>query len=185
MEKFYIVKNEQYLKSVERDNEINKTRNEFVKDFFERHEIEGNKYFLRGDGRMNVPLSEDAKSSIALSIEDTEKNRERYGNQFKKSRMEGMCDLRKTSALLKELQEECIKKQVVINIWETRTGDYFKELGFGGYSIRRFIISDDMYLSINTNNHRNSDITPKNEGFLEIKASEFYLARERLEESKK
>ncbi|MGL6219189.1 MAG: hypothetical protein ACRC36_14220 [Lacrimispora sphenoides] len=185
MEKYYIVKNEQYLKSVERDNEISKKRNAFVKDFFERHEIEGSIYFLRGDGRMNVPLPEDAKSSIALSIEDTEKNRERYGSQFKKSRREGMYDLRKTSTLLKELQEECIRKQVVINIWETRTGDYFKELGFGGYSIRRFIFSDDMYLSINTNNYNNSDITPKNEGFLEINASEFYLAMESLEESKR
>ena len=184
MERFYIVENKEYLKSVERDNEIQKSRNEFIKDFFDRYGIEGNSYFLRGNGGMNTPLPESYKKSISLCIEDTEKNRKKYGSQFKKSKMEGMCDFRKNSSLLKILQEECVSKQVIVNVWETRSGYYFKELEYGGYSIQRFVLDNKMYLKVSTDSFSNWNITPKYDGFTEIKASEFFLALEQYEASK-
>lgn len=181
MEKFYIVKNDVYKKALDRDREMSKERNAFIKGFFERNGIEGTSYILHGNGRVNVPFQDMDKCDIRLAIEDTERNREKFGSQFKKSRLEEMRDFRKNSELLKMLQDECIQNNVIINLYETRTGDYFKGLEMGGYTHQRFLLDGDLYLKVDTDKYRGQDFSPKSEGFQEIKASEFYLAKERFE----
>lgn len=184
MERFYIVKNEKYLESIKRDQELSQKRNAFVKKFFEENGIDGSTYILHGNGRMNIPFQECDKKGICLEIEDTDNNNEQYGSQFKVSRHEGMQAFRKSSSLLKKFQDECIQNETVINLFETRTGDYFKGIEMGGYSHSLFMSDGELLLRVTTERYNRQDFSPKFEGFNEIKASEFFTAKERYEVSK-
>ena len=81
--------------------------------------------------------------------------------------------------LLKEFQEECIEKEIVINLWYPRIGDYFQEIQYGGYKSSNFEYEGITYLSIDADV---DSLTPKEDGFTEIKGSEFYKALEAAEE---
>ena len=89
-----------------------------------------------------------------------------------------MKPFRKNSAILKDFQDLCIKEQLVINLDFPMEGDYFRELLLGGYSVTRFECDGNYYLRIETDN---KSITPIYEGFVEIKGSEFYAAKEKRE----
>lgn len=181
MEKFYIVKCDDYLKAIEKDKAVNEARSEFVKDFYTRHEIDDTSYYFGGNGGVNKPFGEWEKDSISLMIEATEKNIEKFGPQFKNAPIDGMRAFRKNSVLLKEFQDECVAKQIIVNIYETRTGDYFKGLEYGGYTHQRFVIDGVMYLRIHTDSYGGKEFEPIKQGFEEIKASDYYLEKERYE----
>ena len=184
LEKYYIVTNKKFLDSIKEDKVNNRSRNEFIKKFYTDNNIDGEEYYFGGNGACNRPFIESEKDNINLHINDTENNRKRYGKQFAKSRFKGMVKLRKKSKLLKLFQSACIEKDIVVNLFETRPGEYFDELSLGGYSTRLFTFDDRIYLRISTDSYQNRTITPKYDGFEEIKASEFFTALEQLEKVK-
>ena len=183
MEKFYVINNQKYLDELSNYRKADRIRNAFIKEFYESHNIEGKSYYMGGNGRVNCAFSEFNKTDISLYIPDNEKNVEQFGKMLKvprrDGRFDGLRELKKKSPLLKEFQEECIKKQIVINLWYPRTGDYFHEIQYGGYKRTTFELNGITYLSINADV---DSLTPKEEGFTEIKGSEFYKALEAAEE---
>lgn len=155
-------------------------RNEFFKKFSDENGIDGNLYYFDGNGSVNQPFDEYRKSSISLSVSDTENNLEKFGKDFKKSkRFDDLSDFKKISKLLKKFQDECIANKVVINLYDIRFVDYFKELHLGGCSTSRFVYEGKYYLKISTS--RYDTITPECDGFVEIKGSEFHTKLEELE----
>lgn len=182
MEKFYIVTNEDFLKGLHRDEVIEKNRREFIKDFFNRIGISGNHYYMRGGGNVNVAFNETQKSNIELYIDDVQENSEKFGNQLNKPKMfegQSMRKFKKGCKILKQFQDECIKKEIVINIYPLRCGDYFEETEMGGYSRTSFKYNGKQYLRMSTN--RYNSLTPCENGFEEIEGSEFYKAFEEFE----
>ena len=179
MEKFYIINNTNFLNELRNYRKADRIRNAFIKEFYESHNIEGKSYYMRGDGRVNCAFSEFNKTDISLYIPDNGKNVEQLGKWLKVPRLDGLRELKKSSSLLKEFQEECIEKEIVINLWYPRIGDYFQEIQYGGYKSSNFEYEGITYLSIDANV---DSLTPKEEGFTEIKGSEFYKALEAAEE---
>lgn len=112
MEKFYIVKNKDFLDTVEKYKKDSYERNEFFIDFCDRHGIDGNQYYFGGNGSINKSFDERGKKSITLHIEDTENNLSKFGSDFKQGkRFDNLSEFKKSSKLLKEFQDECIKKR--------------------------------------------------------------------------
>lgn len=187
MEKFYIVSNEQFLKEISDFRIHSEERRKLAKEFFERKEILGQSHDICGDGSVNKPFHESEKSRIRLYIEDCKENNEKFGNELLKP-TKWFCDsdikmrsFRANSKTLKEFQNLCIEKSIVINNHPICEGDYFKELHMGGYDVSRFEYDGKMYLRMNTSR---SNITPEYDGFEEIKGSEFFRALEELEKGK-
>lgn len=181
--KFYIVTNEKFLKEIEDFEENERKRDEFVKEFFQKNDISGTKYYIRGDGFCNVPFKERDKEDIQLYIEDCEENNQKFRKQLLKKvsfKDNYLRRFRKGCSLLKTFQNECVEKGIVINNLSPREGDYFDELHMGGYSVARFFYEGKYYLQLETSVFKS--ITPTYEGFEEIKGSEFYVA---LEKNKK
>lgn len=183
MEKFYVINNQKYLDELSNYRKADRIRNAFIKEFYESHNIEGKSYYMGGDGRVNCAFSEFNKTDISLHIPDNDKNVEQFGKWLKVPRRDGQLDglreLKKKSPLLKEFQEECIKKQIVINLWYPRIGDYFQEIQYGGYKSSNFEYEGITYLSIDADV---DSLTQREDGFTEIKGSEFYKALEAAEE---
>lgn len=185
MEKFYIVTNEAFLTENRNYEKNEKQRNDFIKDFFERKGIAGTGYSLSGDGFVNVPFEEQDKWHIHLYVDDNEENNKNFGTFLLKTTYVGQHPLRrfrKGCALLREFQDECVEKQIVINSQQPNEGFYFKEFIFGGYSVIQFFHEDKCYLKMETSTHKS--ITPNYDGFEEIKGSEFYTALEAFQEAK-
>ncbi len=183
MEKFYIVSNEQFLEEISDFRIHSEERRKLAKEFFERKEILGQSYDICGDGSVNKPFHESEKSRIRLYIEDCKENNEKFGNELLKP-TKRFCDsdikmrsFRANSKTLKEFQNLCIERNIVINNHPICEGDYFEELHMGGYDVSRFEYDGKMYLRMNTSR---SSITPEYDGFEEIKGSEFYKALEEL-----
>lgn len=183
MEKFFIVTNEQFLKEIDDFKENERIRNDFIKEFFEEHGIYGSAYYIRGDGCVNVPFKDYEKKNINLYIGKSEENTEKFGKQLKKPvRFDDgyyLYAFRKDSSILKEFQQACVDKGIVINNHWHREGDYFNELRMGGYSVTRFSFDGKYYLHMET---QKNGITPRYDGFEEIKGSEFYIAFEKRKE---
>lgn len=182
MEKFFIVTNEQFLKEIDDFRENERIRKDFIKEFFEKHGIFGTVYYINGNGSINAPFEEYQKKNINLYIGKSDENTEKFGKQLKKPvRFDDgyyLYAFRKDSRILKEFQQACVDKGIVINSHWHREGDYFKELHMGGYSVTRFEIDGKFYLRIET---QKNGITPEYEGFEEIKGSEYFLAAEKFE----
>lgn len=185
MEKFFIVTNETFLKEIEDFYKNEEVRREFVKDFMTEHGIAGSGYYLHGSGSINVPFKERNKGEIVLYIDDNKENEEKFGKELRKAiRFDNGVFLRpfkKASKTLKEFQDLCIEKEIVINSWWHREGDWFEELRFGGYTTTRFEYQGKYYLRMET---KHSGITPIHDGFNEIKGSEYYLALEGAEKER-
>ena len=180
IEKYYIVKNQNFLQEARFVEKAKAYRNEFIIDFFKEYGIDGNSYYIHGNGFCNVPFSEEERKEICLAIMMTEQNKINFGSQLKKNPMRcGLFEFKKSSPILKEFQKVCVTRQIVINLLENFVGDYFSELHFGGFSTEYFENNDITYLKVATSQH--SSITPKNEGFTEIKASEYFKVLETLE----
>ena len=185
MEKFYIVTNEKFLEEIEEYKKSRKARNDLIKEFFEKHQIHGEGYLIHGNGWVNTPFDEMNKTDISLYIDGCEENGVEFKTQLKKltvfSDGSKMFELRKNSSILKEFQDLCIQHQVVINLHWHREGDYFKGLDLGGYSVTRFVQDGKYYLRMEAERH--DSLTPKYDGFTEIKGSEFYTAMENYDTS--
>lgn len=188
MERFYIVTNEKFLKEI-RDFRVRvKERKLLINDFFDKKGIANESYHICGDGFINEPFKEYKKKDIRLYVEDCKENNEKFGKELLKP-IKLFCDsdvmfrkFRANSKTLKEFQDLCIERNIVINNHPIYVGDYFKELHFGGYSITRFEHDEKYYLRISTG--ITDTITPEYDGFMEIKGSEFYRALEEREGEK-
>lgn len=182
MEKFYIVTNPEFLEKIKIYKGNVKRQNEFIKEFYAKKDIHGAGYFIHGTGMVNAPFGEYDKRSIELYIDSCPENEERFGSQLKKERVfsdgSRLRAFRRSSAILKEFQNLCIKEQLVINLDFPMEGDYFEEFLLGGYSVTRFECDGNYYLRVETDK---KSITPIYEGFVEIKGSEFYAAKEKRE----
>lgn len=188
MEKFYIVTNEDFLKKIQDFNAHAEERRLLINEFFEKYGIVGNAYHISGDGFVNKPFEESQKGCIRLYIEDREENNQKFGRELlKPAKLFRDSDVmmrkfRANSKTLKEFQNLCIDRNIVINNYPIREGDYFRELHMGGYSVSRFEYNGKMYLKMYTS--RYDDITPEQEGFDEIKGSEYFNSLEEFEKNK-
>lgn len=186
MEKFYIVTNESFLKEIQDFNAHAEERRLLINEFFEKYGIAGEAYHISGDGSVNQPFKEYEKDCIRLHIEDCKENNEKFGKELLKPTKlfydsdVMMRKFRANSKTLKEFQNQCIERNIVINNHPIRVGDYFKELHFGGYSITRFEHNGKYFLRIATD-RTDITITPEYDGFDEIKGSEFFKALEESE----
>ena len=190
MEKFYIVTNEKFLKEIDDYRKHEEERRALVNDFFENKCIVGEEYHIGGDGFVNRPFEEYEKHNIRLYIADCDENNQKFGKELlKPTKLFSDSDVlmrkfRANSKTLKEFQDLCIEKDIVINNHPIREGDYFKELHLGGYSVSRFEYENKLYLNISTTKYET--ITPYDDtGFTEIKGSEFYKALEEFESKNK
>lgn len=181
MERFYIVTNKEILDAVAKYHLNKKANTRFINEFFDKHGIDGNTYYLGGNGRVGVPFEEYNKKDITLYIENTENNISKFGHDFKKnSRYPNLSELKKTSKLLKAFQDECVSNKVIVNLEDVNFGEYFKGLHWGGYIRTYFEVDDVAYLSIQSTNGK--DIIPEVDELQEIKGSEFYIAYEKRKE---
>ena len=186
MEKFYIVTNEKFLKEIDDYRKHEEERRILVNNFFENKGIAGKEYHISGNGFVNRPFKEYDKHNIRLYITDCDENNQRFGKELLKQ-TKLFCDsdtlmrkFRANSKTLKEFQDLCIEKNIVINNYSISEGDYFKELHLGGYSVSRFKYENKLFLKISTTKYET--VTPDDDtGFAEIKGSEFYKALEEFE----
>lgn len=186
MEKFYIVSNERFLKEIRDFKKHSEERRELINEFFDKKGITGECYDISGNGIINKPFKDFQKGEIRLYIASCEENNQKFGRELLKP-TKLFCDsdvmmrkFRANSKTLKEFQNLCIERNIVINNHPIRVGDYFRELHMGGYSVLRFEYNGKMYLRMYTS--RYDDITPEQEGFNEIKGSEYFNSLEELEE---
>lgn len=186
MEKFYIVTNEKFLKEIDDYRKHEEERRILVNNFFENKGIVGEEYYISGDGFVNRPFKEHEKNNIRLYISDCNENDQKFGKELlKPTKLFSDSDVlmrkfRANSKTLKEFQNLCIEKNIVINNHSIREGDYFKELHLGGYSVSRFEYENKLYLKISTTKYET--ITPDDDtSFTEIKGSEFYKVLEEFE----
>ena len=188
MEKFYIVSNERFLKEIRDFKKHSEERRKLINEFFDKKGIAGECYHIRGDGIVNEPFKDFQKGKIRLYIESCEENNQKFGRELLKP-TKLFCDsdvmmrkFRANSKTLKEFQNLCIERNIVINNHPIREGNYFKELLMGGYTTSRFEYNGKMYLRMYTS--RYDDITPIQEGFKEIKGSEYFNSLEEFEKNK-
>lgn len=181
VEKFYKISNDLLRKEVSFYTEENKKRNNLIKEFFEKHGIEGSVYYMSANGTCNRAFSEELKDNIKLCIGLN--NAEMFSKHIKKNSMcPDTLELKKSSNILKDFQNECIKRNIIVNLMKINVGHYFKELEYGGYSAGGLYHKDGFYyLKITTTDFKT--ITPKYEGFEEIKGSEYYSVVELNEET--
>ena len=190
MEKFYIVTNEKFLKEINDYRKHEEERRIVANNFFENKGIVGEEYYISGDGFVNRPFKEHEKNNIRLYISDCNENDQKFGKELlKPTKLFSDSDVlmrkfRANSKTLKEFQNLCIEKNIVINNHSIREGDYFKELHLGGYSVSRFEYENKLYLKISTTKYET--ITPDDDtSFTEIKGSEFYKVLEEFESKNK
>lgn len=180
MEKFYIVTNEEVLSEIKKIKDAESERRKLINRFFAEKGIDGGFYHIGGNGTVGKPFNEHSKRNINLHIKDTENNRTKFASQLKKDVYDYcMRVFKKSSNILKEFQEECVKEGIIINNPDVRMGDYFKEFEYLGYSVLEFELDDKYYLYMSSD--KVNSITPTHEGFEEIKGSEFYKAKEIVE----
>lgn len=185
MEKFYIITNKEFQQEISNYKENEKKRNELIKEFFSKNGISGTGYYIGGTGFVGVPFDDIHKDGINLYIDDLDENVSKFGKQLLKQEFfenHSMRRFRKSSAILKDFQNMCVEKEIVINNHVPRIGMYFKELRFGGYSRTLFSHGGVFYLKIESSNHET--ITPLFDGFDEINGSDFYKAWEEVEKEK-
>lgn len=176
VEKFYKIKNDKLDKEVVFYKNESKKRNELIISFFKTHGIEGSEYYISGNGFCNTPFEEEDKMKIILCI--SEENADKFAQHLKKK---SICprtvQFKKSSKILKEFQQKCVEKKIIINLERIRVGEYFEELQYGGYSTDGLYEKDgDYYLKISTTKFET--LTPNTTGFEEIKGSEFYKIKE-------
>ena len=86
MTKFYMIKNQKILDAVAIYKKNYKERNKFIVDFYSSHGIDGNQYYLGGDGPINKPFTDTWKKHIVLHVENTTNNLSKFATEFKRSR---------------------------------------------------------------------------------------------------
>lgn len=178
---FIVTKESEYYQDIIKFFQRKKEQSDFVSKFLKEKGIESKKYVLSGDGWVNTPFSKNHKNDIGFEIIPTDNDSKNFGKMLCKPKDYGLCAFKKTSIILKEIQEKCVQEKIIINLYEPRTGDYFSDLSMGGYNINRFKYDDKLYIKLNSSFLTDKSKIP--EGFIEIKISEFYNTKEKLEES--
>lgn len=182
MERCFIATNDsKYVKDCMKYNGLLWQQMEFIKSFFLEKGIESVYYDLGGDGLCGVPFEEYEKSNITLSIDPTENDRNKFGKILTKPNKHGLCSFKKNSNILKEFAQKCVEEKVIVNLWKPRVGDCFNQLGYRGYSMAQFGHNDTIYIRIESDFLEKDEIP---EGFIEIKLSEYYKAKEEMESNK-
>ncbi|CAG7840020.1 hypothetical protein CLOHAE12215_01436 [Clostridium haemolyticum] len=178
MERYFIVQEESaYGKDLNKYIKIAKLQKQFINEFFNENNIEAHKYEISGNGSVNKPFNEDDKNEITLRIIPTENDMNNFNNILCKADEHGLCQFKKMSKLSKDFTQQCIDNKIPINLHLPRISDYFESLSYGlyGCGYEQFKYNNKLYLKVESRYLKEND-TPK--GFVDIKASEFYLAKE-------
>lgn len=181
VEKFYKINNGSLVKEIKCYQEETKKRNQLIREFFDKHGIEGHAYYISANGFCNSAFKDELKHNIRLCIEP--ENANKFSEQLKKySLCPDTVEFKKSSKVLKDFQNECVKRSIIINLMRVDIGQYFRELGLGGFSTGGVHEKEGFYYLKITTLKFNS-ITPKYDGFEEIKGSEYYSILESLKDN--
>lgn len=179
---FIVTKESEFLIDLEKYKPLELKQRNFVNDFMNEKGIEADKYMVSGNGFVNTPFEEFNKSEISLNIVPTENDIKNFSKLLKNpNNNHGLCGFKKNSSISKEFAQKCVDNKIVINLCIPREGEYFRDLGFRKYKSQYFNHNGIFYLKIESD-YLKKDDTPK--GFVEIKQSEYYLAKEELEKRK-
>lgn len=183
MERYFkISKEAEYYKDLMDYSEKSKQQNDFINKFFKENNIVANEYTMGGDGRVNIPFSEDDKKEIHLSINPTEEDISNFSSMLCKPDGYGLCKFKKSSKIAKKFAQQCIDNQIIINLYKPRVGDYVFNSCLYRYSMEQFGCEDVIYLLLKYNYIEEKSVLSK--GFTEIKASEYYDAKSKYEVGK-
>lgn len=183
MERCFIATNEnEFIKAYEKYKAKSEQQRKAVNEFFKAKGIESNQYMVGGNGFVNTHFEERDKSNIVLYIKPTENDMKNYSKMLKvPNKNHGLCGFKKNSAIAKEFAQKCIDEKIVINLWKPRAGDYFNSISYYGCSWELFELDGKTYLRVESD-YLNKDELP--EGLIEIKQSEYYQKKEKLENRK-
>lgn len=176
---FIATKDSELFKDFDTYQEKAEVQRKFIKKFFIEKGIEGTCYHMSGTGIVGQPFDKDEKSNIGLSIEATEVNINKFNKMLCKPNQYKLCAFKKNSSMAKEFAQKCVDNKIIINLYEPDLRDYFKSLGYKGYTYERFIHEGELYIRISSEYLKEDDI-PR--GFKVIKASEYYKILESLKE---
>lgn len=154
MEKFYRIKKgsplySQYFEYIENTKQVN----EVVKEFMVEHNIETHQYYASTDVLYIVPTAADL---------------DKFDKVLSKNVGNGLRPFKKTSKINKDWVELLKSKNLRV-LGKPFLGFYFKVAG--KFSTRLFNIEEEVYASMSAGYDFPN---PENEGFVEVKASEFY-----------
>lgn len=184
MERAFIATKESEYYKVLMDHKANvKKQMDFVIKYLAEIGIESTKYYMHGNGVVNLPFKEWEIGNIRLSIIPTKKDEENFNKKLLKADKHGLRQFRKTSKICKEFARKCIDEKIIINTHEPRISDYFKSLEYGlfGASYTRFLRENVFYIKME---HERLKVDDTPEGFKEIKLSEYYKVLEEVENEK-
>lgn len=180
IDKYFEINNKNFVNTYNCMKREKEKQRKLIREFFEKHGIIGNEYYISADGIVNRYFDERLKKNINLHIPRNEENLKKFGRSCCKSHWSDMAKLRAGCKLLKEFQDECVKRQIVINFDDDWLASYFNELSYLGYSYLWFTI-DETKIYLHISSERYNKLTPKSDGFKELKASEFYKIKEQYE----
>lgn len=151
----------------------------FINKFFKEKGIEAEAYRVSGNGGVNCVFDKLETKDISLSIIPTKNDLIKFDKMLCKPNEHRARVFKVHCEIAKDFAQRCIDEKIIINVHEPWLRDYFKILGYRGYSFSRFGYEGKLYLKINAD-----DITGDvPEGFDEIKLSEFYKKCEEMEEA--
>lgn len=179
MERAFTVNENCRLFQDARNYEANlRKQKEFVRIFCEENGIESDKYYIGGDGSVNVPFGETRKKDITFGIIPTENDKQKFAGQLRVPNEYDVTKFKKSSKIAKLFADQCVAEEIVINIWKPRPIDYFRGYRFLRTSSRCFGYEGILYVSIAADGMENEDVP---DGFTEIKMSELYKVIEEIE----
>lgn len=124
---FRIDKGSEYYNHLKEYGINYKKRDKFVRDFCEKHGIEGQQYATGFCGGNNKVPTEDKKKSIFFGIEATDYQILPVSKHFNKEK-DGTRYMSKRSSLLKEYQNLVIEQNVVLNLFRFSPVHWFTDL---------------------------------------------------------
>lgn len=180
MDKCFIVdKDSQFVIDMKRYENDKEEQRKYVVEFFDNHEIEARFYLVGGNGFVNQPFQKDKIKDIRLSIEATEADLVKFGNQLKvPNKRNDLRGFKTNSEILKLFAKGCIENNIIINLHKPSLRDVFKTLGYSRFSSCYFEHKDIHYLMISSEFLTDDDVP---EGFKQIKTSEYYKVVEEIE----
>ncbi|APC41550.1 hypothetical protein [Clostridium estertheticum] len=175
---FMVTKESKYLQDLNKVIVFSEQQREFVKKFFIEEEIETSVYMMGGNGFMNCSFEEYNKKGIRLSIQPSENDLIKFCKMLCKPDENNLYAFKKSSKISKEFSQKCVNEKIVINLSGPRISDYFESLGCYGCSYSQFPNGENLYIKVESKHLKETDVV---EGFIEIKLSDFYIAKEKFE----
>lgn len=124
---FRVNKRSEYYKHLLDYGREYKNRDEFVRNFFKKHNIDAQSYFTGFCGGNNIPAKENEKRSIFLGVEATEYQILPVAKHLNKEQ-NGIRYLSKRSPLLKEYQNLAVEQSIMLNLYRFSPIDWFTDL---------------------------------------------------------